>query len=465
MVKEHGMTTFKLPTPIIVRNVDNTENIRGRIHHQVFLALKIQDHIEVTRFLVSDLGKDDLILGHSWLQRHNPSIDWRSSRISFPNCPKECQLSIDDKWRHYKAYKAAIRGRQRRPVPRPYNRRTTQSTTLAATENAQKKIKTLEEMIPSEYLNHRTVFEEAASRGLPPFQKFDHAIDIKPGIELANNCKVYPLSTKEKEAMNAFVDDMLNRGYIRPSKSPFASPFFFVDKKDGKLRPVQDYRQLNSHTIKNQYPLPLISDTVDKLQNAKIFTKFDVRWGYNNVRIKKGDEWKAAFKTTRGMFEPLVMFFGLTNSPATFQSMMNEVFKDLIDTGRVFIYMDDILIATETIEEHRRLVHQVLQRLADHNLYLKPEKCEFEKEEVKYLGICLHPGHVAMDPTKLLGIAEWPTPTKLHDVRAFLGFAGFYRRFIRNFSHLARPLNDLTRKNTPWSWTTECEQAFQALKK
>src|SRR5258707_11047430 len=153
--------------------------------------------------------------------------------------------------------------------------------------------------------------------------------------------------------MNEFINDMLSRGYIRPSQSPIASPFFFIDKKGGKLRPVQDYRKLNSYMVKSQYPLPLISDVIDQVRKAKYFTKFDVRWGYNNVHIREGDEWKAAFMTKSGLFEPLVMFFGLTNSPATFQAMMNEIFKDLIDTGKVFIYMDDILIATLDLEEHR----------------------------------------------------------------------------------------------------------------
>jgi hypothetical protein len=245
---------------------------------------------------------------------------------------------------------------------------------------------------------------------------------------------------------------MTRRGYIRPSQSPFASPFFFIKKKDGKLRPVQDYRQLNDLTVKNQYPLPLISDVVDKLKDTKIFTKFDIRWGYNNVRIKEGDEWKAAFKTNRGMFEPLVMFFGLTNAPTTFQAMMNEIFKDLIATGKVFVYMDDILIATTTLEEHRHLVSQVLQKLQDHQLFLKPEKCEFEQPEIEYLGLRLRARAIMMDPMKLQGVADWPVPTKLRDVRAFLGFSGFYRRFIRGYSSIAHPLNDLTKKNRPWTW-------------
>src|SRR5713226_9697707 len=174
-----------------------------------------------------------------------------------------------------------------------------------------------------------------------------------------------------------------------------------------------------------------MSDIVDKLQDTSIFTKFDIHWGYNNVCIKEGDKWKAAFKMNRGMFEPQVMFFGLTNSPATFQAMMNEVFKDLIDTSKVFVYMDNILIATATLEEHRRLVNLVLECLRDNDLFLKPEKCDFEHAEIEYLGLRLRPGHVAMDPVKLAGIANWPTPHCLREVHSFLGFAGFYRRFIR----------------------------------
>src|SRR5712692_9129821 len=229
---------------------------------------------------------------------------------------------------------------------------------------------------------------------------------------------LYLFNPEEQVALDKFLEDMLKRGYICPPKSPFTSPFFFVKKKDGKLCPVQDYRRLNTITIKNQYPLPLIPDVIDKLRDVQIFTKFDIRWGYNNVRINEGDKWKATFKTNKGMFEPLVMFFGLTNSPATFQSMMNELFKDLIDTGLVFIYIDDILIATKTMEQHRELVKQVLQRLWDNNLFLKPEKCDFEKEQMDYLGLILKPGHIAMDPIKLQGIADWPIPQNLRDVRA-----------------------------------------------
>jgi hypothetical protein len=207
--------------------------------------------------------------------------------------------------------------------------------------------------------------------------------------------------------------------------------FFFIKKKDGSLRPVQDYRKLNEMTIKNRYPLPLISKLVNKLRGAKYFMKLDIRWGYNNVRIKEGDEWKAAFRTNRGLYEPLVMFFGLTNSPATFQTMMNDILRDLINEGKVIVYLDDILIFTEDFEEHRRLVCRVLQVLQDNRLYLKPEKCDFEKTEIEYLGFIISHNSMKMDPVKIKGVMEWPEPSTVKQVQAFLGFTNFYRRFIQ----------------------------------
>jgi hypothetical protein len=231
------------------------------------------------------------------------------------------------------------------------------------------------------------------------------------------------------------------------------------------IRPTQDYRYINEWTKRNAYPLPLITELMDRLRGAKYFSKFDVRWGYNNVRIKDGDQWKAAFKTNRGLFEPMVMFFGLCNSPATFQAMMNDIFKDLIERGVVIVYLDDILIYTDTIEEHRRVTREVLQLLQDNDLFLKPEKCEFEQEKVEYLGLIVSHNHVEMDPVKVQGIADWPTPRKVKDVQAFLGFCNFYRRFIQDFSKVAKPLFDLTQKNTEWAWTPKAEDAFQDLKR
>jgi hypothetical protein len=175
----------------------------------------------------------------------------------------------------------------------------------------------------------------------------------------------------EQEELRKFVSEHLEKGYIRPSKSPYASPFFFIKKKDGKLRPVQDYRRINEWTIRNRYPLPLIPQLINRVRDQTLFTKFDVRWGYNNVRIKAGDEWKAAFITNKGLFEPTVMFFGLTNSPATFQMMMDAIFAEELLLGWLVIYMDDILIAThDDVDFHQACVHRILDKLAAHDLYL-----------------------------------------------------------------------------------------------
>lgn len=334
---------------------------------------------------------------------------------------------------------------------------------LAQEAHRDEPTKTLEEMVPKEYHEYLDVFGERRTGTLPAERPWDHEIETKPDFE-PKGCKIYPLSPREQNSLDDWIKEQLEKGYIRPSKSPQASPFFFVGKKDGKLRPTQDYRYLNSGTKKNEYPIPRIPDLVDKLKEAKYFTKLDLRWGYNNVRIKDGHQWKAAFKTNRGLFEPMVMFFGLCNSPATFQAMMNELLKDLIDEGVVIVYLDDILIYTKTLQEHRDVLKRVLKILRDNDLYLKPEKCEFEQTECEYLGVIISENSVKMDPIKVKGITEWPTPTRVKDVQSFLGFCNFYRRFIEGFAKISKPLTSLTKKETPWNWGPEQQDAFEALK-
>ncbi|VDC05427.1 unnamed protein product [Peniophora sp. CBMAI 1063] len=330
----------------------------------------------------------------------------------------------------------------------------THSQELAEKHAAGTSAKSIEELVPEQYRRYLKVFDKISSERLPDHGPFDHAIDLKPEFEERLqthplNCKVYPMSANEQTALDTLLKDGRERGILRPSKSPMASPFFFVKKKDGTLRPVQDYRILNTGTVKNTYPLPLISDIVDRLTGAKIFSKMDVRWGYNNIRIKEGDEWKAAFKTNRGLFEPLVMFFGLTNSPATFQTMMNEIFRDMIDEGVISIYMDDILVHTKELTHHRDTVNRVLQRLQDHDLYLKPEKCQFERDSVEFLGLVVSHNQMSMDPVKVAGVMGWPTPRNIKEIQSFIGFTNFYRHFIADFSSIARPLFDLTKKMVP----------------
>ncbi len=223
---------------------------------------------------------------------------------------------------------------------------------LAAAANAEKPKKTFEEMVPNHYHTFHDLFSKENFDELLERKPWDHAIELIPNAKSTLDCKVYPLNRNEQEQLDKFLDENLESRCICPSKSPFTSPFFFVKKKDGTLCPVQDYQKLNEMTIKNQYPLPLISELIDKLRGAKYFTKLDIRWGYNNVRIKEGDEEKAVFRTNHGLFEPTIMFFGLTNSPTMFQWMMNDIFRNLIAEGKVTIYLNNILIFSQNLKEH-----------------------------------------------------------------------------------------------------------------
>ncbi|KAF8759502.1 hypothetical protein RHS01_01373 [Rhizoctonia solani] len=257
--------------------------------------------------------------------------------------------------------------------------------------------------------------------------------------------------------------DELKAGKIRPSKSSISSPVMFVPKKDGSRRLVVDYRCLNNWTKKNVYPLPRPNDLMAQLHGAKIFTKLDLQWGYNNVQVKEGDKWKTAFRTKYGLYESLVMTFGLTNAPVAFQNFINKLFKDLLDVC-VIIYLDDILIYSKDDASHAQHVHKVLRRLMDNQLFCKASKCTFHVTSVEYLGIIVSDKGFSLDKLKIQAVQEWPTPTKVKEVQSFLGFANFLRRFVANFSHIARPLHNLVKKDMTWKWDTKEQEAFQGLK-
>ena len=225
------------------------------------------------------------------------------------------------------------------------------------------------------------------------------------------------------------------------------APVFFVGKKDRKKRMVQDYWYLNEWMIKNNYPLLLILDVLENIGTKKLFMKMDLRWGYNNMRIKEGDEWKAVFTTPEGLFEPTVMFFGLMNSPATFQTMMNELLRDLINTGKVTVFIDNVIVGTEKEEGHDELVAEVIKRLKENNLYVKPEKCKWKVKEVEFLGVVIGLEGIKMEEGKVKGILEWLMPKCVKDVQKFLGLANYYHRFIEGFATVARLLHDIVKKD------------------
>jgi hypothetical protein len=325
------------------------------------------------------------------------------------------------------------------------------------------KPKGFEDIVLTSLHTYANIFSETAFNSLPEHCKWDHAIELERELS-PRFCKVYPMTLTEQTEMDAFLEKALATGHIRQSKSPLGDPIFFIKKKDGKLHFVQDYRALNAITRKNRYPLPLIDDLIHRLKDARYFTKLDVHWGYNNVRIRDGNEWKAAFCTNRSLFEPLVMYFGLTNSPATFQTMMNEIFQDLITEGVVSVYLDDILIFTNLLEEHYRITCLMLDCMREHKLYLRPKKCEFEKTKIEYLGIIISHNKVEMDPVKIAGVVDWLMPSNKKEVQSFVGFINFYQRFIPGFSHHACTLFDLTMKDIKFIWGLPQEDSFMKLK-
>jgi len=209
---------------------------------------------------------------------------------------------------------------------------------------------------------------------------------------------------------------------------------------------VQDYQHINQWMIKNGYPLSLITDILDRVGKRKVFTKLDLRWGYNNVRIKEGDEWKAAFTMHIGVYKPTVMYFGLTDSPATFQTMMNDLFRDLINQGDMATFIDNILVATEMEEGHDKLVEEVLKRLEENDLFMKLEKCKWKVREVEFLGVVIGPKGVEMQREKVEGVLNWPAFRNVKEVQKFLGLANYYRRFIKDFARIAALLHILVRK-------------------
>ncbi len=467
VVKQMGLGKRPLDKPRKIWNIDNTENKDGLITHYVDLNVQTHGIHREMRFLITNIGHEDVVLGYPWLAAYEPKFSWRHATIDETILPvvlrsinpQEPQESIIA---HTQSEKEEI-----------VNELEQQCTikTMATKLAIQAQQYTTKTKVPKEYEGFAKVFSEEESKRYPPKRAWDHAIEFKKEAPDAIDCKVYPQMQDEDKALQKFLVEEVEKGYIRPSKSPYASPFFYIRKKDGKLWPVQDYRKINAITICNQYPLPLISDLIRDLSNAHIYTKLDIRWGYNNIRIKEGDEEKAAFKTWYGLFKPTVMYFGLTNSPATFQTMMNYIFHDTILKHElrgttIQVYMDDIGIATRTnMEGHIAAVRDVLQVAHDHDLYFKPEKCTFHAPSMDYLGVILEKGVTRMDPVKTAGINTWPTPKNVTEVRRAVGFFNFYHPFIKGFAHVARPLHRLTRKNQEWKWGHEEQQAFDTLKK
>ena len=421
-------------------NADGTGNVGGLITDYLETEMIVGNHREKIRFTVTNLASSNIFLGHDWLERHNPDIDWKAGQITFNRCPEHC----DD------------------PTNRSLDVENRFVVTKEGWEEPLGEVEGSRNPWPTYLAEYGDVFSEADFENLPEHRPWDHVIELKPGFKPVD-CKPYPLSPDERRATEEFIKKELKTGRIRPSSSPMASGFFYVKKADGTLRPVQDYRLVNKETVLDKYGPPRIDGLFDKVKDATIITKLDVRWGYYNIRLREGDEWKAAFRTHLGLFEPTVMFFGLCNAPATFQRFMNDIFRELILEGSVVIYLDDILIFSKDKEEHHRLVKRVFDVLQEHKLYLKPEKCEFDRDHVTYLGHIIGNGQIRMDPKNVKAVSDWPEPKNVKELQQFLGLGNWLRRFVKDYSAIVRPMTKLTGK-VDWQWEGEQRQAFAELK-
>lgn len=492
------VNTLKLPwkdkaNPYKVQNLEGSSFSydNGRITKELdHLKVFVEGRNEGISFDVIPVANHALVLGYPWLKRVNPMINWRTGQVNFDDVDDHSswesdsdddtrsQTSTDDgisevsakettetfpprgtKYKHRKARNS----KTRRTIAFVRSQLTKLDKDLAEMKKQPEADERLKN-IPPAYRIYKKLFAEELETGLPEHSEWDHEIVLKDGTS-PKFFKLYNLNDTQLQTLKEYLEDMLKKGHIKISKSSAGYPVMFVPKKNGKLRLVVDYRQLNDITLKDRTPLPLITELKDRLHGKKWFTALDLKNAYGLVRIKPGDEWKTAFRTKFGLFEYLVMPFGLTNAPATFQRMITNVLREHLDIF-VVCYLDDILIFSETEEEHAKHVHTILQKLQDAKLLVEPTKSKFHAQEVDFLGHTIRPNEIRMDKKKIEAVKDWPRPDKsVKEVQSFLGFANYYRRFIRGFSKIAKPLTELTKKDVNFRWNAKAQKAFNDLKR
>ena len=447
--------THQWPTEVRTRAME----VQTRLGTQVLVdrfcpnrKVRIADRDLVADLTVLDMRSFDVVLGLDWLATHHAIVDCESHIVRF-SYPDEISFIF----------------RGRRPgagIPIISALRASHMITagcsayLASVVMAESEGSELRSIpIVSEYPD---VFPEELP-GMPPDREVEFCIELQPGTTPVARAP-YRMAPAELRELKVQLEDLLEKGFIRPSTSPWGAPVLFVRKKDGSFRLCIDYRELNKCTVPNRYPLPRIDDLFDQLQGSQVYSKIDLRSGYHQMQIRASDVPKTAFRTRYGHYEFRVMSFGLTNAPAYFMSLMHTVFTDFLDSF-VVIFIDDILIYSRSQEEHARHLRMVLQRLREHQLYAKFSKCDFWIERVAFLGHVISKDGLAVDPQKIAAITDWRRPESVTEVRSFLGLAGYYRRFVAGFSRLALPLTQLLQKGVKFEWTPDRQSSFEELQR
>ncbi|KAL0541162.1 hypothetical protein IC582_021201 [Cucumis melo] len=397
--------------------------------------IEIAGHVIEVTLIVLDMLDFDVILGMDWLAANHASIDCSRKEVTF-NPPSMASFkfkgggskSLPQVISAIRASKLLSQG--------------TWGILASVVDTREADVSLSSEPVVRDYPD---VFPEELP-GLPPHREVEFAIELEPGTVPISRAP-YRMAPAELKELKVQLQELLDKGFIRPSVSPWGAPVLFVKKKDGSMRLCIDYRELNKVTVKNRYPLPRIDDLFDQLQGATVFSKIDLRSGYHQLRIKDEDVPKTAFRSRYGHYEFIVMSFGLTNAPAVFMDLMNRVFREFLDTF-VIVFIDDILIYSKTEAEHEEHLRMVLQTLRDNKLYAKFSKCEFWLKQVSFLGHVVSKAGVSVDPAKIEAVAGWTRPSTVSEVRSFL----------------ATPLTQLTRKGAPFVWSKACEDSFQTLK-
>ncbi|KAL4346612.1 hypothetical protein GQ457_17G009440 [Hibiscus cannabinus] len=417
---------------------------------------KAQGHSFVTDFLILPLKNSDAVLGVQWLSTLGP-IRWDFSKMAmeFKHDGKEVVLAgvhpEPVSWVAPKVCSKMLRG-----GTNPY---TACLLFLNVKLGVHSDVADTPHKLQQLLRNFEDVFEEPTK--LPPERGKDHKIPLLDENSVVK-IRPYRYPAYQKDEIEKMTRELLSSGLIRDSTSAFASPVVMVKKKDGSWRMCVDYRRLNQLTMKDKFPMPIIEELLDELGKARIFSKLDLRSGYHQIRMWEPDIPKTAFRTHEGHYEFVVMPFGLTNAPATFQGLMNQLFTGLL-RKTVLVFLDDILVYSENLGDHLQHLKAVLEILRSNRLYAKRSKCSFGASAVDYLGYIISGGQISMENSKVKCIKEWPAPKSVKDLRGFLGLSGYYRRFIRGYGGIAKPLTDLLKKGA-WKWTYMEQEAFERLK-
>ena len=406
----------------------------------------------------------NMILGLPWLKQYNPSVCWEKQTITILRDGRLVQLQCRGAERMESSVGAMELNLITAKQANKELKRGEESFMVWVTDGTEGKEETERQANKAKHIvdEYRDVFPDKLPFGLPPSRAVDHRIDIVPGSSPVSRSP-YRMSPTELDELKKQLIYLTEQGFIQPSISPYGAPVLFTPKPDGTKRMCIDYRMLNQQTIKNKYPLPRQDELFDRLHGACVFSKLDLQSGYHQIRVTPEDTPKTAFRTRYGHYEFRVLPFGLTNAPATFMQLMNEIMRPYLDDF-VIVFLDDILIYSKNEKEHEQHVRTVLETLRKHKLYAKLSKCAFFQQSVTFLGHRISAAGVHVDDEKVKAVREWPTPTNVKAIRSFLGLCGYYRKFVKGFSATALPLTELTKSENRFTWGKKQQEAFDQLK-